>query len=439
MDTFTKDLEQWKKDKPEKFDYLKTLLSKPFVTSEEYKKPVVFIYYPSDNFTLASNDELQLSAYVRNDNPLEIRRALWLYLEEMKPDSSSFEQQNSIPQIIQTNDYNEKTNSTTRAWPDMTSFKGLKSIGDVKFRIKVTDGQYTYYSSNMTSEKPPFFRELKLRVENNPPEMNEMRIIGPESPRYSDPLIYTANVTDLDGDLINITLYVMNDNKTDLFKVVQEVKPGKITFKSSDYAFFGEKDAGESFYYKYSYSDGINTSFTEDMPGPSLRPSPKIEISNMEVIPENANAYWWQMYNFSLKVYNPSSDEVKVSLLTTTPANPNVYLGEQKVMPHEEKTVVFNAHPFEVSDCNQTFKYSFRYSAPDQYGEEMNETLGLKISPKLVQYTMYSPGMLLNIGLLILLPLLPILSRRFSVGLPSLVGLKVNAGIVNKLQKKGGN
>ena len=64
-------------------------------------------------------------------------------LEIQEPGEKNFKPAKTATQIIQVNDYNEKTNATAiKNFPLIfTSFGYLKKVGDVKFRINISDGQ----------------------------------------------------------------------------------------------------------------------------------------------------------------------------------------------------------------------------------------------------------------------------------------------------------
>ena len=365
------------------------------------------IYYLG-NTSLNRSDKLNIDAYVINNNPIEIRRALYLTFEEQDPGSKSFKQVNPSPQIIQTNEYREKFNDTTRTLPDLTSFQGLKSVGLVKLRIKVTDGQYDWYSSNTSNIAPPLFGDLMLTVKNNPPTLENISLIGPNPTRYNDPLDYVAKADDPNGDIVNVTLHVLDEKGVERKNVSQEVKAGdQVLFKTSQYGFFGEGDAGKNFTYYYTYGDGINITNTSIFDGPHLKTSPKIWVENPKVEAEDQNSYWWQKYTFSLDMsnQNPGESNVSVSLYTNTPAHPwKKYETKQMHLTNEPQTVRFDAWPFDVSDANQSFSYRFSFSADEQQGKDFIERASKDvINAKLVKYELISGTGLINLILIILM------------------------------------
>ena len=70
------------------------------------------MYYKGNNTTVSRNQPLEIITVATNNNPLEMRRMLDLYLEVKEPGSDKYERINSWPEKIQTNEYDEKTNTT---------------------------------------------------------------------------------------------------------------------------------------------------------------------------------------------------------------------------------------------------------------------------------------------------------------------------------------
>ena len=406
IDNFIRQVESWKTNYPDRFDYLKKLLYKEPFNTETYKIPAVLIYYLG-NTTVNRTDELKINAYVINNNPIEIRRTLYLTFEEQDPGSESFKQVNPSPQIIQTNEYREKLNDTTWTLPDLTSFQGLKSVGQVRLRIKVTDGHYDWYSSNTTTSVPHFYGDLVLNVKNNPPTLKNISLTGPNPARYNDPLEYVARANGTKGDIVNVTLHVLDEKGNERTNVSQEVKVGdQVNFKASQYGFFGESDAGKNFTYYYTYGDGINITNTSIFDGPHLRTSPKLWVENPKMVPEDENYYWWQKYNFGVDIANqdPGEYNVTVTLYVDTASHP--WLEEETKTVKISKTpqtVFFDAHPFDVTDTNQSFTYKYKFSEIDQHGNDFIEASGAKINSKVVPYAIYNPIMVFNLAMMLIL------------------------------------
>jgi hypothetical protein len=128
-------------------------------------------------------------------------------------------------------------------------------------------------------------------------------------------------------------------------------------------------------------------------------PSPKIFVSDSGAESADENRYWWQNYRFSLKVKNPEIDNLRIDLYTSTRSHPNRYQDTRIINNSEEaQDVLFDVLPFDVSDANQSFTYSFRYSATDQNSrEETGSISGDKINPRIVKYPIYSRVTILNI------------------------------------------
>jgi hypothetical protein len=406
IENFIRQVESWKTNYPDRYDYLKKLLYKEPFNTETYQIPAVLIYYLG-NTTVNRTDELKINAYVINNNPIEIRRALYLTFEEQDPGSGSFKQVNPSPQIIQTNEYREKSNDTTWTLQDLTSFQGLKSVGQVRLRIKVTDGQYDWYSSNTTTSVPHFYGDLVLNVKNNPPTLKNISLIGPNPARYNDPLEYVSRADDPNGDIVNVTLHILDGKGDERRNVSQEVKAGdQVSFKASQYGFFGDGDAGKNFTYYYTYGDGINTTNTSIFDGPHLKTSPKLWVDNPKMVPEDENYYWWQKYNFGVDIANqdPGEYNVTVTLYVDTPSHPWSKVETKAVkVSKTPQTVLFDAHPFDVSDTNQSFNYMFKFSEFEQHGNDFIEASGAKINPKVVPYAMYNPLMIFNLATMLIL------------------------------------
>jgi hypothetical protein len=131
-------------------------------------------------------------------------------------------------------------------------------------------------------------------------------------------------------------------------------------------------------------------------------------VTNLNASCEDNNYYWWQGYNFGLRAKSQAAEPVnlKVDLFTDTSAHPDKLIASQTVLVPINDSIDINfkdEHPFDVANCNNTFRYYFRYSAPDQDGRtQSNSMSGLKvINSKLVRYEIYSWEMILNLLLVI--------------------------------------
>lgn len=112
-------LEKWKQDDPSNYEYLKKLLHIPFVPPKDYAAPTVYLWYPSGKTNITRNDKLDIYAYVKNDNPIEVRSDVYLWLEAKGPGEEEFTRVGS-QRVILANEYSEKNNVTTRDWSGMT-------------------------------------------------------------------------------------------------------------------------------------------------------------------------------------------------------------------------------------------------------------------------------------------------------------------------------
>jgi hypothetical protein len=410
-----KTLQDAKKSKPAKFEELQKLLYiKPF-TTEEYDANLPMALSVEGNISnLSRNDNIKIFAYVENPNPIEIRRALYLYLEALEPGEKSFREVNLVPQIIQVNEYEpteDNRNYTTRVFPDLTSFNYLKKPGLVLLRLKASDGVYELYSDNKT-----------ITITNNLPMLSGFKIVAPDQPRYNDPIEYISNATDVDGDMVNVTLHILDDRgKEERTNVTQVVKPGdKVVFIANQYGFFNKDDAGKNFTYYYSYGDGIAVNRTNTMFGPNLRKNIALWVEERPlVVPEEESQYWWQDYNFSVNMKNqdPGVARVSVSLFTDTEAHPWKIVDTKDVEVGQElRPVYFNIKPFDVLDAGKNFSFKFKYSELDQREKDSVNMRWIKpINEKLLKYDIASFPIVINLfGIMFAAVLCGILiERRF--------------------------
>lgn len=422
LDDMIGNLEKWKQDDSDKYEYMKKLLYIPFVPPKDYIAPTVLLWYPSGETNITRNDHLDIYAYVKNDNPIEVRSDVYLWLEAKGPGEENYTTLGESQRVILANEYSEKNNVSIRDWSGITPFVDSKEVGNATFRIWFNDMHRTYYTDTMY-EKPyhqgDYYSVLDLELVNSPPEADDgsIRVVPPRA-RYNDPIRYEARFVDSDGDQINVTLHLLDDQNKELKNMTQEVPSGtNVTFAAGEYGLFGEGDAGKNFSYMYTYSDGLDSNKTEIYPGPSLLPSPKIFVSDPDVEAADENRYWWQNYRFSLKVKNPEVNNLKIDLYTCTPSHPNKYKDTKTINASEEvQNVIFDVQPFDVSDADQSFSYYFKYSATDQNSrEEMSGTSDGKINPKIVKYPIYSMVTIANILAVLLAALVGgvVIERRF--------------------------
>lgn len=439
IDNFIRQVENWKQNYPDKFDYLKSLLYKEPFTTQKYVPPAVWVYYPpSNNITVSRDEQIRIGAVILNQNPIEIRRALYLNLEIMEPGDIEFKPANTATQIVQVNDYGEKTNTTMRIFPDFTSFSYLKRVGYVKFRIKVSDGIYNYYSSIQSdSPKDGCYGELKMKVYNIPPQINNDTMnVTPDPANWDDYIEYTASLqenglntsstTNTKQETVQVTLHVLN-NGTEINNITKPFEVGDlIKFSTKDKNIFDDKDSGKNFTYRFSCNDqtigDINTTWSKEAEGPHLRPNPMIKVKDFTGQAEDENYYWWQKYNFALwaKSQRSGGEMLTVTLYTDTTAHPRKSIASQTIyIPGDNFTEVAfqGVKPFDVADSNQTFRYYFTYSLPDETGNTQSAIFegSNRINPKLVMYAIYSPEMIVNLLLIIALALAGgfIIEQRF--------------------------
>jgi hypothetical protein len=421
IDRLLKAVQDGKKSKPEKFDELKTLLWKDPITNENYTLPTVLMYYNGNNTTVSRTEPVEIKTVVTNNNPLEMRRMLDLYLEVKEPGSSKYQRFNSWPEKIQTNDYSSKTNSTQRTWTMLPSFIYLKTIGEVKMRANVSDGVNKWSTADYSEIKPPFYSELVFNVTNSVPNMSDFNVTPRGMVRYNDPIVYKANIADKDGDLLNVTLHILDDNSTEIKNETINIKPGPVSFKANDYGFFTEADAGKNFSYYYSYDDGIDfISKDPEVPiaGPNIKKGAKLYVDKLDSSATSENYYWWDKYGFSIRAknMNPEVYEVGFTLSTRTGNGKwNTIETKTEEIGPDPVVVHFNqTQPFKVADAGKTYYYMVKYTEYDQTGKDSMEQKGSMISAKIVPYKIYDGIMILSlVPMLILITLSGLFMERF--------------------------
>jgi hypothetical protein len=381
FDKILKAVQEGKQKKPDKFEELKKLLYiEPFSTVP-YSTELSLALGISGNKTLARNDRFTVTATIVNPNPIEIRRALYIHLEALSPGDNSFKIMNPVAQIIQINEYEESGNGknvTARAFPDLTSFSHLNEVGPAVLRLSVSDGQYNWISQNLT-----------LNVTNQPPRLENLSIWPKSKTRYNDAILYLANVTDPDGDEVNVTLYVIDDHGMERGNITQMVAgEGQASFLGNE--FFSKSDAGKNFTYYYTFGDGVISNATAIQAGPNLRKSVSIHVEKPWVTPEDENQYWWQNYNFTLGMKNqdPEEAKVQVTLFTDTSAHPwRAVASKEVTLTQEPQVVYFNIQPFDVLDANQSIRFKFAYSEYDQnQQDQITKEWEKAVNAKLVRY-----------------------------------------------------
>jgi len=411
IDNILKTLQDAKNQKNPKLDQLKKLLYiEPFVT-KDYDKNISLALSVTGNGTLARNDKFVVIATVWNPNPIEIRRVMYLDLNVKEPGEKDFHKVNMNPVMITNNEYDivGGKNASTRTFPELTSFSKLRTVGPVVFNLHVSDGQYSWNSEDYT-----------VNLINRPPALENLTLQAPVRPRFNDRIIYLANVTDLDGDLVNITLHILDDKGNELKNATQEISPGKtVSFVANQYGFFDKVDSGKNFSYYYTFGDGIAVNNSTVQLGPQLRKSTSIWVGTPVVEPEDENQYWWQSYNFTIEMKNQESEEapVQVSLFTDTKAHLwKAIKSQQVILTQQPQRVYFNVRPFDVLDANKTFNFRFQYSETDQHQQDHIDKIWSKpLNAKLVRYELISGLGLGNILALLLVSFLfsILMERRF--------------------------
>jgi hypothetical protein len=410
LESFTNYLVSWQKENPAKYKYMIQLLSKGNV--QAYMDPSLGLIF-SKNKSVNRNEELDIKFEVQNPNPIDLRIPLFVDLEVMEPGGEGFKKVNQNSMVVQPFSYAEqgKINFFQSSWPEVTRLDQIDKMGllkektgEIKFRAVYSDGSRKKYSTDWIFN-PPYYGMLVLNLTNRPPEMKNISLIASNKTRYNDPIEYRATIDDADGDMINVTLHILDAKGKELDNETQRTLPGIVSFKAGEYGFFSETDAGKNFTYYYSFDDGINSNRTEIQPGPNLRRGPKLYVDKLNVTPESSNCYWWQWYTFSIRTknQNPESFDVIFTLFSRTENSDwrTIESKTVKVGP-EPQMIYFNkTEPFVVADANATFSYRIKLSEYEQNGRDSQEAVGPKINAKVVPYAIYDPIMVANLAILI--------------------------------------
>ena len=279
-----------------------------------------------------------------------------------------------------------------------------------------------------------------MKVYNVPPQINNSTMeVSPNPARWDDFIQYTASLEDDhtstplvssadkgQQNINQVTLHILL-NDTEINNITKPFLVGDpIIFSTKDKGIFDESDAGKNFSYRYSCTDGViggeNTTWSEVMSGPVLRPISKIRVSNPMIRPESDNYYWWQKYTFGLgmKSQNNEGDTVTVTLYTDTPSSPKKPVSSQSehISGSNYTDILFeDIEPFNVADRNQPFHYYFTYTSPDQYGKyESTWFDGPKqINSKLISYELASIQAVGNLLAIVIVAILAgiFVERRF--------------------------
>jgi hypothetical protein len=366
------------------------------------------LYYGGNNTTVSRTEPVEVMTVIKNNNLPEMRRMLDLYLEAKEPGSSEYRQVNLFPNKIQANEYNAKTNITQRIWNDLPSFAYLKEVGEVRLRVNASDGVNKWSTASYKDLEPPFYSELVFNVTNSLPRMSQFNVTPGGTVRYNDPIEYKANIEDEDGDMLNVTLHILDENGNEIRNETLNTKPGPVSFKANEYGFFNEDDAGKNFTYYYSYDDGINSTARdpeEPLTGPNLRKGAKLDVDRLGFVSASENYYWWDRYGFSVRAKNLNPEEYDVSFTLSTRTDDGEWtLVESKTEKIGINPVVvyFNrTKPFLVNDAGKTFYYRIRYSEFDQSGRDSLERQGEVLNSKIVPYRIYDGIMVFNLFLML--------------------------------------
>jgi len=442
IDRMLKAVQDGKTQKKQVYDELRLLLYIPTLKPKDYIPPSVWVYDDNKYKNVSRDDRINISALVKNDNALEARRTVILTLEVKEPGEKEFKSFNAEPQKIFMKEYSKQYNTSIRAFPELTSFRYLKNVGNVTIRIKAEDGLDTYYSNKSNyqpyEDKGYYLRpELVFDVHNVPPQINNSSMVVSPNPSAFDSLIEfkgsfndSQNLSSLGGDIdsVDVTLHLLQDDK-EVNNVTKKVLPSDgFIFSTKDKNFFNKTDSGKNFSYYYTLNDGIlggkNSTATEvKKEGISIKPNPEIVVEGFSSRPEETNeSYWWQGYSFGLraKSQNIGGSKVNFDLYAGTSSKDLHHISrkEAELSSINYTDISFeDMRPFDVADRSKVYQYYFVYDQPDVKGDKRSPLMnGVRIDDKLLQYRIYSWEMLLgNLFPILFLTLLGgfIVERKF--------------------------
>ena len=397
-----KAVQDGKKNDPKIFEEYKNLLWKDPITNESYILPTVLLYYDGNNTTISRTEPVKIM-HLANNNLPEMRRMLDLYLEVKEPGSNEYRKVNFLPNKIQANEYSEKTNQTQRVWNDIPSFAYLKKIGEVRLRVNASDGVNKWSSATYKDVvKPPRYRELVFNLTNSLPIMSDFNITPVGLVRYNDPIEYKAIIEYEDGDMLNVTLHILDENDNEIRNETINTRPGPVSFKANEYGFFTEDDAGKNFTYYYSYDDGIDfINKTPEESGPNIKRGAKLFVDRLDFSCTSENYYWWEKYGFSIRAKNLNPEEYDITFALSTKTDKtewkDVETKTEKIGPNPVVLYFNQTKPFLVTDANHTFSYRIRYSEYDQNRNMFTERIGAQINAKMLPYKIRDPIVLANL------------------------------------------
>lgn len=399
---------------PDKYEEFQSLLQ-PVSPQTKYIRPTVLMYYnhTADNytkdFTVSRNQHLDIGTVVTNNNELDLRRTISLYLEVMDPGCNVYRQFNSWPQKIQPDGYSEKSNTTIQTWDIFPSFSYLNRTGESRIRASVSDGvkrTNPWTTESYSNATPPYYTTLIFNVTNVPPTMSNITLSPSRPVVYNDPLEYKANIEDADGDSLNVILHILDEQHNELDPPRNKSLPAKskdlISVKASENGLFSKEDVGKNFTYFYSFDDGINCSRTDFQDGPHIRKGPELYIEDLKHRAQSESYYWWQWYTFSVKAKNLNSEEDNVTFVLWTKTGDDNWIVRDVLPPQiigpNPKAILFDKiHPFGAADANQTFSYRITYDEYDQNTKKSIEATGPRLNAKVVKYSILDWIVLANL------------------------------------------
>lgn len=268
----------------------------------------------------------------------------------------------------------DKTNRTTVEWLDVKVF--------TKADVKVNESPKYYIHYNDGKNKGLWGPFSGPSITNSPPVLTNSTVI-PEEGRYEVPFEYKVNVTDKDGDDVHVTLYILDPEGKEIYNETHPVKgidakAGKV--ESWIYNEFTEKASNKTFKYYFNATDGIEFSAaTKKHKGPKIKFVPPVRLKKpYEPYPNSSN--WRDEFTYKARIYNPTLDEVIVSLEVYIPSEEEWKKKyDETIEPNNERDLIWSVRPFSVKDFNKIGKYRFTVKGEPLTYEKEEEFSGPKI------------------------------------------------------------
>lgn len=257
----------------------------------------------------------------------------------------------------------DETNRTKVEWLDVTIFskEDAKDTEPSKYFIYYNDGK-----------NKGFWEFSDPEITNSAPILANSTVI-PGNGTYKMPFEYKVNVMDEDGDDMHIILYILGQAGKEIYNETHpirgiEAKRGKT--ETWIYNEFTERESNKTLRYYFNATDGIVYSNTSEKEGPYIKPILPVKlIMPYEPYPNSSN--WRDEFTYKARIYNPTTDEVTVSLRVYIPSEGRWKKYDEIIEPKIERDLIWSVRPFSVKDFNMVSKYKFTVKGePLMYGKE---------------------------------------------------------------------